>query len=575
MEFLEQLLDVELGLPARFFIAFVFVLLLIALTAWIIRRLAAGRSALMGLRTRQHRITVIDSAGVDAKRRLVLVRWDNTEHLLLVGGQTDIVVDSNGRRVAAADVADVRAPAMAGDDQMRSMPQRQPDMTPPRQTPPRPTAPAPRPQAPAAPEARAEPRVAPAAPAAPDRSRAAGSPTSSRSEAEDTQRQRPSPFAALKRVATVGRGSKESAAEASGGAEGSSGRPSPRYPGPQAPSQTPPRQPAQTVPFPGPAQAEESPRAPAAEPPAGSRQPEHLEAMATRLEAALRRPGGEGPAATPSAPDDAAAGSPASRRPETARPARAESGEGLAGAPGRAPRAAEQAAEEPRSERVEPSLTPVARRPAPPSPADAAAPREPAKQHGEASGPARAVEGRPVEERRESAREAPGNPFASQRAAQPAQPSPPRPAEEASATPRERPDTPARDEPAARAPAPRPAEPAAPRPAKPEEPAGGQPRQKPAEIDLAAAMAAELKLEPFAARRPAAAKPPEAESSEPAREGPAQAQRPAPQPAPRQAPESEAAQDTPKPQAPSDKENKPKDEDDEFNIYEQILKRDG
>src|SRR6476660_7388968 len=44
---------------------------------------------------RMPRLAVIDAAAVDGRRRLVLVRRDNVEHLLMIGGPTDIVVEPN------------------------------------------------------------------------------------------------------------------------------------------------------------------------------------------------------------------------------------------------------------------------------------------------------------------------------------------------------------------------------------------------------------------------------------------------------------------------------------------------
>jgi hypothetical protein len=41
------------------------------------------------------RLAVIDAVAVDGRRRLVLVRRDNVEHLLMIGGPTDIVVEPN------------------------------------------------------------------------------------------------------------------------------------------------------------------------------------------------------------------------------------------------------------------------------------------------------------------------------------------------------------------------------------------------------------------------------------------------------------------------------------------------
>ena len=46
-------------------------------------------------RTRQARLAVMDAAIVDSRRRLVLVRRDDIEHLILIGGPTDVVVEQN------------------------------------------------------------------------------------------------------------------------------------------------------------------------------------------------------------------------------------------------------------------------------------------------------------------------------------------------------------------------------------------------------------------------------------------------------------------------------------------------
>src|SRR5664279_5714347 len=48
-----------------------------------------------GTRGRQPRLAVIDAATVDGRRRLVLIRRDNVEHLLMIGGPTDVVVEPN------------------------------------------------------------------------------------------------------------------------------------------------------------------------------------------------------------------------------------------------------------------------------------------------------------------------------------------------------------------------------------------------------------------------------------------------------------------------------------------------
>ena len=92
----------EMPLPAKFFIAFATVLALIGLTAWLVRRFGANRLGGASARGRQPRLAVIDAATVDGRRRLVLIRRDNVEHLLMIGGPTDVVVEPNIVRAAGA-----------------------------------------------------------------------------------------------------------------------------------------------------------------------------------------------------------------------------------------------------------------------------------------------------------------------------------------------------------------------------------------------------------------------------------------------------------------------------------------
>jgi flagellar protein FliO/FliZ len=87
--------------PVQFFLAFVIVLGLIGATAWAVRRFGAGRLGGGGLRGRQPRLAVIDYASVDGRRRLILVRRDNVEHLVMIGGPTDVVVEANIVRATA------------------------------------------------------------------------------------------------------------------------------------------------------------------------------------------------------------------------------------------------------------------------------------------------------------------------------------------------------------------------------------------------------------------------------------------------------------------------------------------
>ncbi|MEJ8475424.1 hypothetical protein [Roseibium algae] len=74
-----------------FALALGIVLVLIALFIFILKRLTETR--LSTGRGRQPRIAVMDATNIDTRRRLLLIRRDNVEHLILVGGPSDIVVE--------------------------------------------------------------------------------------------------------------------------------------------------------------------------------------------------------------------------------------------------------------------------------------------------------------------------------------------------------------------------------------------------------------------------------------------------------------------------------------------------
>lgn len=76
------------------FVVLVFVVALIALTGVILRRFAPG--AMVRWRPgHERRLGVVEVAALDPKRRLVLVRRDEVEHLLLLGASGEVVVETN------------------------------------------------------------------------------------------------------------------------------------------------------------------------------------------------------------------------------------------------------------------------------------------------------------------------------------------------------------------------------------------------------------------------------------------------------------------------------------------------
>ncbi|WP_051231519.1 flagellar biosynthetic protein FliO [Kaistia adipata] len=83
---------------AQFVITLVVVLLAILLVFWLIRLFTNGRLGNSPTRGRQPRLAVLDALPIDQRRRLILVRRDNVEHLILIGGPADVVVEPGIQR---------------------------------------------------------------------------------------------------------------------------------------------------------------------------------------------------------------------------------------------------------------------------------------------------------------------------------------------------------------------------------------------------------------------------------------------------------------------------------------------
>jgi flagellar protein FliO/FliZ len=76
----------------RFVLALAAVVGLIFAVAWVVRRLGlAGRLVTVGGKRR--RLAVVEVLPLDAKRRLVLLRRDGAEHLVLLGLGGDVVIE--------------------------------------------------------------------------------------------------------------------------------------------------------------------------------------------------------------------------------------------------------------------------------------------------------------------------------------------------------------------------------------------------------------------------------------------------------------------------------------------------
>jgi flagellar protein FliO/FliZ len=116
-------MDTLLGEGPLKIVLFVIVVLgLLALAFWLVRRFAGGRLGSGAARGRQPRLAVIDQANVDGRRRLVLIRRDNIEHLLIIGGPSDVVVEQNIVRAATVPREGAAARPPAADTLPRAVP---------------------------------------------------------------------------------------------------------------------------------------------------------------------------------------------------------------------------------------------------------------------------------------------------------------------------------------------------------------------------------------------------------------------------------------------------------------------
>lgn len=85
----------ELGQIIKFVAALVFVLGLIGVLSIVAKRAGLSPRATRLTPGARKRLSIVEVMSVDAKRRLVLIRRDDQEHLVLLGINRDLVVERN------------------------------------------------------------------------------------------------------------------------------------------------------------------------------------------------------------------------------------------------------------------------------------------------------------------------------------------------------------------------------------------------------------------------------------------------------------------------------------------------
>ena len=86
-------MDMETSMLLKFSFAFFFVMGLMYLFAWFLKRIGlSGQSMLPGAK---RRLKVVETLPLDPRRKLVIVRRDNKDHLILLGPSGETVVECN------------------------------------------------------------------------------------------------------------------------------------------------------------------------------------------------------------------------------------------------------------------------------------------------------------------------------------------------------------------------------------------------------------------------------------------------------------------------------------------------
>ena len=99
LEWLESIAGPAYATAMLWTLGALLLLVVLLLLIKVVRSLSFG-TFVSGGRNRKTRLAVMDATAVDSQRRLVLVRRDDVEHLILIGGPTDVVVEQNIRLIA-------------------------------------------------------------------------------------------------------------------------------------------------------------------------------------------------------------------------------------------------------------------------------------------------------------------------------------------------------------------------------------------------------------------------------------------------------------------------------------------
>ena len=82
---------------------FAIVIAVIAVVVWLFKGMLSGTGSAAGglLRGRGRRLGIQETASIDGRRRLILIRRDDVSHLIMTGGPVDVVIETGIQEAVA------------------------------------------------------------------------------------------------------------------------------------------------------------------------------------------------------------------------------------------------------------------------------------------------------------------------------------------------------------------------------------------------------------------------------------------------------------------------------------------
>lgn len=92
---MSSLFGIAMPQPYLYLLVLVGIIVSLALFGVILRRVVRTSQGIDANRGRQPRLGVVDSFEIDRQRQLLIIRRDAVEHLVLIGGASDLLIESN------------------------------------------------------------------------------------------------------------------------------------------------------------------------------------------------------------------------------------------------------------------------------------------------------------------------------------------------------------------------------------------------------------------------------------------------------------------------------------------------